>query len=1159
MVLVVILPCFAVGQNLGNLKTKKLAITSDTTTIDLLSLVPGSTKLFINDDSVSRNNYLINSLNAQLIWFGSYPKDSVTITYRVLPINFTERANRKDAENLSPDDQGNYNPFSYTAGDNAQDFMSSGGLNKSGSISRGIAFGNNQDLSVNSNLQLQLSGRLNERFSVLASVTDENIPIQPDGNTQQLQDFDQVFIQVFDEKTKLIAGDFQLRRPNSYFMNYFKKAQGGSITTRIGLGQAPLDQPAKKPLNLTIQASGAASRGKFARNIIQGIEGNQGPYRLRGADNETFIIVLSGTERVFIDGELLVRGQDNDYVIDYNSSEITFTPNRLITKDKRIIIEFQYSDKNYARSLLQFGSTLEGKKFDLRFNVYSEQDSKNQPLQQDLSDDDKEVLSLVGDNLNAAIVPSADSVEFSNESVLYAIVDSLGYDSVFVNSTNPDSAFYTVNFTNVGSGNGFYIKSDFTASGSVFQWIAPDTSQTGQIILKGEYEPITVLLTPKKQQLITLGGEYRFNPNNRVGFEVGLSNTDINTFSTLDANDNVGFAVKTYIENRKPLQKKDNAWTLVSNADFEMVDENFRAIERFRPAEFERNWNLTPSSPELLETQYITTAGVALEKKKTGRVQYLFDALIVGDEYTGLKNNLLADFKGKGYFANVKASYLQTDGANVTEFFRHKSNLSKTIKFVKIGFQDEHERNIFQLGASDTLLVNSYEFYDWEVSLGRPDTAKNQVGVFYRQRTDWNTSTAENRLKKTTFAEWYGFNFQMIKNRNSQLRSKTAFRRLTITDSALTTQAPDNTLVSRLEYTLRLFKGAVTSNTFYEIGTGLEQRKEFVYLQVPAGQGQYAWIDYDDDNVKDLNEFEIAAFSDQAEYIRVFTPTNEYVKTFTNQFNQTLNIKPVVVWSKKKGFLKFLTRFNNTTAFRIDRKTNNEDLSTAYNPFIQDIADTTLLSLNSSFRNTIFFNRSSNKYGIDYTYFDIGGKQLLTSGFDSRSNKYHEGRVRWNITKQITLVSRGSTGTKSNASDFLNGRNYNLNYQTGEVQFSYQPSTSFRISTTGKYTEKRNTEDLGGEIAILRDLGVELRYSVVSKGNFLLNVNYISIYFDGLANTSLAFEMLDALQVGQNVTWSLAFQRNLSKNLQLSLNYNGRTSQTTRTIHSGGMSVRAFF
>src|SRR5690554_7842604 len=90
-------------------------------------------------------------------------------------------------------------------------------------------------------------------MNILATVTDDNLPIQPDGNTNQLQEFDQVFIQLYGKEYKIIAGDFWLKKPSGYFTNYNKRAQGlfGQYTWG--------DEKSK----WTAQGAGALSKGKF--------------------------------------------------------------------------------------------------------------------------------------------------------------------------------------------------------------------------------------------------------------------------------------------------------------------------------------------------------------------------------------------------------------------------------------------------------------------------------------------------------------------------------------------------------------------------------------------------------------------------------------------------------------------------------------------------------------------------------------------------------------------------------------------------------------------------------------------------------------------------------------------------------------------------------
>ncbi|MFZ5554716.1 MAG: hypothetical protein ACOZCO_16495 [Bacteroidota bacterium] len=1134
----------ALGQ--GNLHRQKFLISNDTLRLDTLSLVPESTLIFLNGTSLPESEFTVNEA-LSLVIFKTMPGDTVTVYWRTFPADFSKEYAHKSKKVLQPDNKGVINPFSFSISDKNNDPFLTEGLNKSGSVSRGVSFGNNQNLAVNSSLNLQLSGKISDKLQVQASVTDDNIPIQPDGNTQQLQDFDQVYIKVFDDRSSLIAGDFWMKKPTGYFLNYNKRTQGASFSTRLG------NETNGKGIYET-KLSAAVSKGKFSRNVIQGLEGNQGPYKLRGAENETFIIVLAGTEQVYIDGQLLQRGQENDYVIDYNTSEITFTPNRLITKDRRIVVEFQYSDKNYARSIIESVNTFKKGNFKTWLNIYSEQDSKNQPLQQDLDANDKALLASVGDSIQDAFTMSIDSIGFDDNMVLYKMVDSLGYDSVLVFSTSSDSAFYRASFTYVGTGNGNYVQSDFTALGKTYKWVAPDTVGAN-IIMNGNYEPVILLVTPKKRQMVTAGAEYIFSKNTKATVEMAASGYDVNTFSSLHGSDDYGYGGRFTFESKSPLKSEKNDLKLTTNVQMETVSSEFTRIERFRAVEFERNWNILNRT--ITSDQYIGDAEVAIAKDRVGKFGIGANTFFAGNEYTGIINKVNGQLKHKGWNASLTGSYLNTKGFSKSQFLRHRSSLSKQFSFITLGFKDEHEYNRFYYQNSDSLLRNSYRFYDYEVYIQNADTNKNRYNLFYRQRNDWLADT--NVLSTSALARHYGFSFDLVKNPKNMLRGKTAYRKLEIKDSTLTSQKPDETVVSRLEYDLKAFKSAVTVSTFYEIGTGQELKREFIYLEVPAGQGIYTWIDYNGNNVKELNEFEIAAFPDQATYIRSFTPTNEYVKTYTNQFSQSLNLNPSMIWKNKTGWRKKLSVFSNQTALRIDRKTNNEDVLDRYNPFTEKISDTSLISVNSSIRNTFFINRTGQKFGADYTYQKTQSKSLLTNGFDSRGNEFHLLKTRWNINTVFSWMTEAETGEKSNASDFLSGRNYSIRYYSVQPKFNIQPTTNFRISLTCEYTDKSNKTEWGGETAKILDAGTEIRYNMVNKGSILANFNFIRIDYTGATNSSLAFEMLNALKPGKNFTWTSTFQQNLSKNMQLNLVYNGRKSEDNKSIHTGSVQVRAFF
>lgn len=1134
--LLLVFPVIGYSQY-SNIRAKTIEF-SDTVRLDSLSIYPNSFELRCDGNLIPKESYKLDFARS-ILFLNSDCSGELTTKYRVLPMDLSKKYQTRDTSSIYSKEKGFQNRFLFTNNISNADVFGGSSLHKSGSISRGISFGNNQDLGVNSSLNLELSGNIAPNLKLLASVTDDNLPIQADGNTNKLQEFDQVFIQVYNDRFKMIAGNFWLKKPKGYFMKYNKRAQGLTVDYKWTADTAKVWRT---------QLSGALSKGKFQRQIIQGGEGNQGPYRLQGRENEPFIIVLAGTEKVYVDGKLLERGQSFDYVVNYNTSEVTFTTRNLITKDSRIVVEFQYSDQNYARSLFQTSTTYSSKKMNFWLNAYSEQDAKNQPLQQDLSLSQKKQLSNIGDTLDLARISSVDSVGYFDNQNLYAMIDSLGIDSVLLYTASVDSAYFRVTFEFVGAGNGDYIFSHFNALGKVYKWVQPISG-----IPQGDYAPSRLIVTPKQRQMVTAGVDVSLNKKLKLFTELAYSKNDVNTFSRYDAKDDQSFAGRARLMGDINLSKDSiPPWILQTKLEIEARDQYFNPIEQYRAVEFDRDWNTRNKGFE--GHQVASTVGTNFINRNYGNLNLEGQSYIIGGDYEGLRGALNGRWNQKGFSGLWDASYLSSKTTEQNEFIRHRSDFSQKIGWFKIGYKDDHEMNRFN---DNFLKTNSYQFYDYQFYVANSDSVENEYRLFYRERYDKRSDST--RLIPIAKAKSMGGEIRFKKWKNQKLNLIGSYRELSIIDSVLANQLPESTILGRVEHDLRLFKNALSLNTFYEVGSGLELKREFLYIQVNAGQGIYTWIDYNGDGVKDLNEFEIALFADQASYIRVFTPSNEYVKTYSNEYNQSIHWRPERIWSSKKGILKVLSLFSDQARARIQHKTSFFDGNEAFNPFVGSINDTNLISTNSNLRNTLFFNRTSSIFSAEYTFNEVSSKTLLASGFDSRSNSFNEFSFRWNIRKKFSIKASGKVGSKYARADYVSGRDYELDYYFIEPSLIYQPNTLFRVTLDGRISEKKNSELLGGEFASVLEVGTTFKYNQLEKGSLQGGFKLVNIEYVGIQNSGLGFEMLEGLKPGVNYTWNVGYQRSISKNLQLSIQYNGRKSEGNKTIHAGGMEVRAFF
>ncbi len=1133
----------------SNLKQKMIPVKSGSFRFDSLSLAPATLKILGVADSL----YEVDWLNASLRWKQLPALDSVLIQYRVWPMQLNAVANRMNYDSVMNNFMGQ--PYIPDFGTNSQDnrFFDFGNLTYNGSFGRGISFGNSQDAVVTSNLNLQLSGYLADSIEITAAITDNNIPIQPDGTTQQLNEFDRIFLQFRKKNWALSMGDIDIRQQQSYFLSFYKRLQGFSFETSSQLGKSITNK------NLV---SASIAKGKFTRNVFQGQEGNQGPYRLQGANNEFFFVVLANTERIFIDGELLQRGEDQDYVINYNTAEITFTPRRMITKDKRIQVEFEYADRNYLNANIYLSNeTAFGDKLKLRIGYFTNSDARNSPINQTLDAAQKDFLRNLGDSTQNAFYPNAQLDTFATDKILYKKIDTVfnggtSRDSIYVYSVNPDSAKYRLSFIEVGQGKGDYVPDFNGANGKVFRWLAPVNG-----VRQGRFQPAQFLVAPKKQQVLSVGLEYAISKKTTVIAEGAMSKYDVNLFSKKDKADNTGYATKWQIKHNEPVGKKGMRW--ISDAGLEYVQARFKPLERLRNVEFTRDWGLPLQT--VVQDETILTAGSELSGNNQ-LFRYQLTKYHRGDSFNGLRNTLTQQkTSGNWTMNNVVMLSNVNSATDKGYFFRPTLNIARKFPKLKnhtLSAQYALEHNEISNKRTDSVALQSFAFETIQVALKSDEAKQNRWGITYFTRTDAYPVGKE--LVRADRSRNLNLSTELMKSEHHQFRFSTTIRRLEVLKAGVTNLKSDNSLLGRAEYIVNEWNGLLTGNVLYEAGAGQEQKRDITYVEVPAGQGVYTWNDYNGDGIQQLNEFEAALFQDQAKYIRIFTPTNEFVKANYNTFNYSVNLNPRAKLNRTdlKGWPKFFSKINLQSALQISKK-QLSDGALQLNPFGNSIKDTSLITLNAILVNTFSFNRFSPVWGIDLSNTRNSGKTLLTYGYESRVVKEWSTKFRWNLNRKFSWELSGRSGFNQLVSSNIKfgNRNFNIRQNSAEPRFSYTRGSNFRVILGYKYSNKEN-QDGDLEQALSHSLNSEIKYNILQSTSIQAKFTYNTIRFTSSAitpntNSPAAYIMLDGLLPGKNFLWNLDVTKRLSNSLELNVQYEGRKPGTSRVVHIGRASIRA--
>lgn len=1103
-----------------NFRTKIVHPTKDTIQIDSISIYPFNFKVFdVNLHEIDAHNYTVIYEKALLILPKIYT--TITVNYYVFPSFLTTTYTNLDPKIIAP--YATQNPELFIFDKKESPFKKPfDGLKTSGNLIRSMSVGNNQNAVLNSSLDLQISGKLSENIRLNATISDTSVPIQQNGYTQNLQQFDNVFIELVSQQWQLKAGDIFLKNTHTEFLNFNKKVSGVALNTEFKITDA----------TLKTSVSGAVVQGQFVSNTFKGQNANQGPYKLKGNQGESFIIAVPGSESVYVNGIPLKSGTEHDYTIDYQTAEITFNATYPINADQRITVEFQFNELNYNRFITYNTSAYKKENWQIGANYYRESDLKNQPIQSDLTDEQLAILADAGNDIEKMIAPSATLSNFDESKILYRKT-FLGNDEIFEFSNNSSDILYQVNFSFVGINKGNYALKNTIAFGKIFEFVGNNL---------GNYKPIIQLKAPSLLEIIAINGIYKPSEKTEIVTEIAISNRDLNLFSAIDDHQNKGLASK--IQWNQTLI--DKTWQLKSAVSYRLVQKEFIAVEKINPIEFNRDWNID----FLDKNQHLLKGLLTLSHKKFGETSYTIEKLSFGSPfYDGTKHTLQTAFNWNKFQFNSDYNTLKfsalSDYGNFTRLF---SNLKYQPKNYWIGTAIESEKNHRKEKNTHNFSPQSFAYNAAKIYLGLGNFEKTHLEIGYTKSK--NDSIRNNKLLSVNSADTYYLKSQLINNQHTKLAIYAHYR-----NNHRLNDENQESLNSKIQYSQNLFKGFFQLQSIYETLSGNVPQQTYIYLKTEPGNGYFTWNDYNQNGIQELNEFEVAQYKDEASYLRIALPNVNYLSTHQSKISQLLTINPSQ-WSVNKGIQGFLAHFYNQSSLLIENKQLKNNNPFNFNPFETSHPD--IIGLTYHFKNSFYLNRAKNNYTTAYHFTE--GKQQSLFIFENLSNNQsaHQLQFTHQLNDFWLFELVGEKGNQNRFSSAFLERNFKLTEKELQPKLTLSINQQSKADFLFSYTSQKNEIGLNESLQ-KKILGVAFQF-LNHKGQLVKSeFQYINNNFEGIENSAVAYQMLEGLKKGSNYTWMLLAQQKLTDYLYLNLHYNGRKSEESRAIHTGSVQLRLNF
>ncbi|HTY39390.1 MAG TPA: hypothetical protein VMH23_19895, partial [Bacteroidota bacterium] len=935
-----------------------------------------------------------------------------------------------------------------------------------------------------------------------------------------------------------------------------RKLQGANGTAMLGnaFGEGS---------SLSVGLTAATARGKYTTNQLQGIEGTQGPYLLTGQDAAVRPIIIAGTERVYVDGQLLTRGETNDYTIDYSTGELYFSAKRLVTNATRITVDFEYTDRQFARNLVGFSAAATA--MDNRLHVFTavtqEADDPSTPIDVALNDSLRAIISASGsDKFKASIsgITLAGRDSITQRAIgQYIVEDTLingRRRSLLVYAPGDQRALYSVTFNAVPA-------------------MPPDSlgynrSNAGGYVVaglgKGSYLPVQFLPVPELHRFAS--GRVSFSPRGDITLnaDYALSSHDQNRLSSLDDGSNNGGAYKLNAEYhpRNLMIGSMNLGELGVSLSDRFVDHRFVSLDRIDEIEFNRNWNISSASSgdESIRQAAVTYMPVqrvelaatygSLERQGSVRSSRTTTNVVVADSSLPTLHYGSEYIHSDDLGLSSNSDWLRQNGTIVMSF----RNLAPSFR---ISMEDRRNRTTI----SDSLQPGSFRFLEFAPSVSLVNLEPLSASAEVQWRTEDSASggglarafNALTQLYELHLREWRSFSSSV----------SLSLRRTELTDEfAARGGVAANTMLVRSQFRYAPLQRAVDADVLYEFARERSAAMKRVFVRVPIGTGNYKYLgDLNQNGIADDSEFEQTRFD--GEYIAIYVPSDQFIPVADLRTGLRLRLSPAKIIARRTSFIeKGLAAISTETVVRIEEKNTDPDPGEIYLLHLSRfLNDSTTITGSNLFTQDLYLFESDPTFSLRYRFNQREGLLRLVGSIERSALRERSVRVRTQLLKEIGNQTEYTNKTDQLTSSVDSPRERDLHSDELKTEFSYRPYPEWEVAFGFGASQIVNRFGGGNATANLDNEFLHLTYAMASLGQLRgeFTRENVRVANPPASSSEYPYEFTNGGVVGKTFLWRLAFDYRISQFVQVTVNYDGRSEGGRPVVHTARAEARAFF